>query len=104
MKYILLLLSSFIISCNNGETVEVSKTEYTHLKTLQNGGYPINLGGFFGSKSLSVGMEKNNVYITIIDSCEYLMGYIGYHGGPIVTHRARCKYCLQRKLNDTIKP
>lgn len=34
------------------------------------------------------------VYIYTIDSCEYI-GSLDY-GGKTLTHRARCKYCIER--------
>ncbi len=38
--------------------------------------------------------EPNIIYM---DSCEYIAGHtISYHGGPVLTHRGRCKFCIAR--------
>jgi len=37
--------------------------------------------------------------LVVIDSCEYFIGYsVYYDGGPVMTHKGNCKFCIEREL------
>jgi hypothetical protein len=41
-----------------------------------------------------MGYNDFNYQITIIDSCEYIVGWGGAgNGGPMLTHKGNCKFC-----------
>ena len=45
----------------------------------------------------SYDIDSSSLRVITIDSCEYIAGYSKYgNGGPVLTHKGNCKYCLAR--------
>jgi len=82
------LLTSFLFSCENSDTVTISKETYDKLRGVE--GSIVNLGEF------TTGKHKRDLYIIIIDSCEYV-GYLNQSHGDLLTHKGNCKFCAKRK-------
>jgi hypothetical protein len=100
MKHLtIIILSIFLFGCSSDDSVTIPKEEYNKLKNVNvpKPEYPKPLlkpvtgEGFYP--------EINDLEIVLMDSCEYIIGNdaSGYNGGIYLTHRARCKFCEQRK-------
>lgn len=96
----LLSMLMFAAQCNSDNSVTMSKQEYEELKGIKPTPppeYPKIIdtpsGVVFGGYSMSLDEWK----IILHDSCEYLYSYTaGGDGGPVYTHRGRCKFCKER--------
>lgn len=53
---------------------------------------------------MTITPRKSNVYIYVIDSCEYI-GYITgkYSNWQYLTHKGNCKFCHDRRKKKLIK-
>ena len=90
-KALLFLAVCFLtISCAKDGEVILSKEEYNKLKNITEPEV-ICLGTFKSNDSY----HGTNLYITVIDSCEYITNLSGNHG-DIITHRGRCKFCAKK--------
>ena len=99
MKYLLIILTLFFYSCSSdSNSVTIPKEEYNKLKgdTLSPE-YPKRL--LKPEVSNDFYPKMDGLEIVLIDSCEYIIGSdkSTYNGGIYLTHRARCKFCEQRK-------
>lgn len=97
MKYLLLLILPLlaVTSCRN-DSVTIPKAQYDTLVKATPPppppAYPKQTYANFTFDDY-----QNNWTIVMVDSCEYLYRWIGdHHGGAVMTHRGRCKFCLQR--------
>jgi len=98
MKHLtIIILSIFLFGCSSDDQVTIPKEEYNKLKNTPRPEYPKPL------LKPEIGEEFypkiDNLEIVMMDSCEYIMGsdQSSYNGGIYLTHRARCKFCEQRK-------
>ena len=96
-QFIAIILSVSLFGCSTDDTVTITKEEYGDLKKLPRPEYPKPL------LKPEIGEDFyppiNGLKIVLMDSCEYIMGSDGgsHNGGIYLTHRARCKFCEQRK-------
>lgn len=94
-SFILLIAIFLFIGCD--DKVSISKDEYNKLiKSVPPLEYPKSIGKFTSIADYS-GNSKD-MYIIEMDSCEYI-GNLSNSSSDVVTHRGRCKFCAQRKLN-----
>ena len=99
-QFIAIILSLFLLGCSSDDQVTISKEEYHKFKNTPRPEYPKPLlkpvtGEGFHPKI-------DDLEIVLMDSCEYIIGNDanGYNGGIYLTHRARCKFCEQRKNSE----
>jgi hypothetical protein len=87
-----------LVACGpDSDEIVVKKSEYLSLKGINTPPeYP---------KALLIPETSNEIgkirflEVVAIDSCEYIMGYTKYNdGGPVLTHKGNCKYCIEREL------
>lgn len=101
-KIAFIILYIFVISgcgSQDSDQVTITKDEYQKLKNIQPPEYPKPLSKPVMSDGLKNKIE--DVEIVFMDSCEYIIGTDEgpYNGGIFLTHRARCKFCEQRKIH-----
>jgi hypothetical protein len=84
MKKLLIVLSLFLVSCE--DKVTISTQEYNMLKTGKVPEYP---------KKIIIGNTYPTANIIKVDECEYIIyGFGGYQG--IMTHKGNCRFCQKR--------
>lgn len=89
-SFILLIAIFLFIGCD--DRVSISKEEYNKLINKTMPEYPKFIGRY-GNDDYGP-----RLYIYLIDSCEYV-GYLNFSDHDVLTHRGRCKFCIQRKIN-----
>lgn len=90
----------FVISgcgSQDSDQITITKDEYRKLKNIEPPEYPKPLPKPVMSDVFYY--QIRDIEIIFIDSCEYIAGTDDgmYNGGIFLTHRARCKFCEQRK-------
>ena len=91
MKNIILILSIFLVSCNNSNTVTLSQEEYNQLKgNSVKSEYPITLEPITWTTDFTMITIKNHEYLFAETRCGY--------GGIAFTHNPECKFCKKDTL------
>jgi hypothetical protein len=100
MKKILLaaILSLILFSCvqqtpQTGDSIVLSKEEYESLKRSTEPEYP----RLIGEVKTDENDNSREIFITSVDSCEYI-GTVGDNNGDdFLTHKGNCKFCRERR-------
>ena len=94
MKKLLIVLSLFLVSCE--DKVTISTQEYNMLKGGIVSEYPkkITIGNTYPDNCIRIG-NTYTANIIKVDECEYIIyGFGGYQG--IMTHKGNCRFCQKR--------
>lgn len=101
MKKILLatILSLTLVSCvqqpppQAGDSIVLSKEEYESLKRSTSPEYPRLIGEF----RTDIDDVTREIFITSVDSCEYIGTLGDNNGDDFLTHKGNCKFCIARR-------